>query len=856
MNIIYTLTLRHIKENKKRTIVTILGIAASTALITTMLVGITSFLNFFGKIALHEEGNWHGSFDNLTKAQVESLYKDDRIKSVAVTRKEASISGIRVDSDEAERLRLGNALFMDKQCMKNKIVCDYDGKLPANEDEVAVEERLLINNKLKLSVGSTINLELGCRYILDSDGNKIAMGGNYHSSEKFNTVARKKCKVTAILHGNSPTKGFGVLFLLEDGNIPKENTVEICLKKCDYTAYARLQKIAKDHGLKLSSVNSEYLVSVFSFNKESQGIAGIIPAGMIALFIIIGTSVILIYNAFGMSLTERMRYLGMLASVGATRKQKRASIYYEGAILGLFGIAGGIGIGLIGAYFTIGVLGKIMLSVGMLEGGNEIGDVSLNAPLPVFFLIILLSSLTIFLSSVVPAARASKIMPIDALKQSNSIKVKAGKLKTSPVIRKIFGYEGELAYKNIKRNGSKSIVITISIVASIVMFLTITNFTSMFEKNNSMELNIPYQLYVSSSIKDSDRLKQDIMKNELVTKCYFTDFYNYSFKPDKNDPKYIPANDEILNTDYLNEGYKNIFKEKRFFVVAVEDEDFRILLRKNGIREEGYFGSELKGVLLNDYYRESGKKSVFNNGILGQILHYDKEKGNPPKVKIADFVAYDKDNYLFNLIPKNAVAIYVPETTFGQKYEENIGTSLATRTLAIETNDSTKLYDEIVKMMDEGDYHNYTYGNMEQSLSIMKAVMIILKTVMYGFTTLITLIVIANLVNTISTGVIMRRKEFAMLRSVGMTEKGFKKMIILETVLYGVRALVIGIPLSLLLSSAMIKKANASMPLEIDIVTYLAVIVAVFAVIGLSMLLSISKIKNDEIIAVLKEDIC
>ena len=134
--------------------------------------------------------------------------------------------------------------------------------------------------------------------------------------------------------------------------------------------------------------------------------------------------------------------------------------------------------------------------------------------------------------------------------------------------------------------------------------------------------------------------------------------------------------------------------------------------------------------------------------------------------------------------------------------------------------------------------------------------MIILKTVMYGFTTLITLIVIANLVNTISTGVIMRRKEFAMLRSVGMTEKGFKKMIILETVLYGVRALVIGIPLSLLLSSAMIKKANASMPLEIDIVTYLAVIVAVFAVIGLSMLLSISKIKNDEIIAVLKEDIC
>ncbi len=857
MNIVSRLTLRHLEENKKRTVVTILGIAASTALITTMLVGVTSFFAFFGRVALNASGDWHGEFDDLTLEQIESLKEDDRIRTVAITRTDGITSGVRLKTDTPDRLRTGNTLIMDAQGIYNKVVCDYDGVLPQNSNEIAVEEKFLKYNNIDAKPGDSITVDIGSRYILDGDGNKVILGGNYHSNEGFDFVSEETYTITAILHDNTATEGFDFLNCLNEGDVPKENFVDICLKKFDHTAHKQLRAIAKDHNLTLTSINTEYLVSVFSYNKGSRGVTSIIPVGIVALLIIMGTSVVLIYNAFGMSLTERMRYLGMLASVGATRKQKRASIYFEALILGIIGIPLGIIIGLLGAFFTIGVLGRTMLSAGMIVGAEGLADyVPVSAPLFVYVFIVLISAVTIFISALVPAIRASRIMPIDALRQNNSIKVRARKLKVNPIIRKLFGYEGELAYKNIKRNGSKGTIITISIIASVVMFLTITNFSQMFEKANSVEFNIPYQLYVSCSVQDSDRLKQELSENDLVDRCYVNDMYNYSFKPDQSNPKYIPANDDILDEDYLNKGYRDIFDARQFFVSTIEDADFEKLLEDNGISKDAYFGDELVGVILNDYYRQSSRKAVFNQGIIGQVLHYDKEEGNPPKIRIGAMVTYDKNNYIFDLVPKNAVVIYVPESVFNKKYEENLGSDIATKTIAIETKKTTKLYDELGEMLERGDYHNYTYGNMEQSLGAFKAVLVILKTVMYGFTTLITLIVLANMVNTISTGIILRRKEFAMLRSIGMTGQGFKKMISLETVLYGVRSLVVGIPLSLLLSYYMTKAANSEMAFEVNIFTYLVVIAAVFVIIGTSMIMSVSRIKNDEIIEVLKEDIC
>ena len=857
MNIISRLTVRHLKQNMKRTLVTTLGIAASTALITTMCVGITSFFAFFGKVAVNEEGNWHCEFENLTPAQIECLKKESEIKSVAITDTDTELTGVRMHTDVSDRLKLGNITRMNGDGIRNSVVCKYDGKLPENENEIAVEDQFLKDNNLNINVGDEITFDLGKRYIIDPDGKKTAIAGNYNSNEKFSVKAEKTLIVSAILHKNGATAGFDVIGYLPSGKIPMQNNVDICLKRCDFTAHKQLKEIAKKYNLKISSFNTEYLISVFSFDADSRGVAGIIPAGIFALMIIVATSVILIYNAFGMSLTEKIRYLGMLASVGATKRQKRWSIIFEGIILGIFGIPIGILVGCIGTFVTISVLGKAMISANMFEGAKGMSEqITLHAPLPVFAFIIAIASITIYISALIPAIRASKIMPIDALRQNYALRLKGSKLRVNPLVKRLFGYEGELAYKNIKRNGSKSAIITFSIIASIVMFLTITSFNRAFERNNSFDFDVPYQLYAKCAVEDSDRLKKAIEENPLTERCYTNDVYEYKFTKDKKNPDFVPANSDILNSDFLNKGFEKVFDGKEFYVATIDDSDFKKLLEDNGLSSDEYFEGTLKGVLLNDFYRRESKHGVFDKKIIGQVLHYDKVEGNPPAIEIAGLVNYSKDNYIFNLVPKNTVVIYVPETPFYAKDEETLGKEFACKTIAIETGDTSKLYEEIIDLLEKGNYRNYSYGNMEEAVTVVKTVSLLLKTVMYGFTTLVTLIALANLVNIISTGVTMRRKEFAMLRSVGMTERGFNRMIGLETLLYGIRSLVVGIPLALFLSYAMLKKANSDMAFEVDIIAYIAAAAAVFAVLGISMLLGISKIKDDEIIEALKEDVC
>ena len=854
-NIIYVLTLRHLSENKKRTIVTILGISAATALITTILVGVLSFFNFFGELSISSSGYWHGTFEDLSADQINELSTDSRIKDVSIADTNTDICGTRAESDKAESLRVGNIVHLDENFIKNKVFDNYDGTLPAKENEVAVEEDYLTDNGIEPKIGNTITVELGARILESPDGEKEAIAGNYNSTETFESDSTVTYTITAILYDNEPTAGYDIVHYISDDVIPEDNIVSINLNKLNHNTYKELMEIAGDYGLSYEATNSELLISVFSFNKESRGVTSIIPLGFWCLIVIMATATVLIYNAFGMSLTERMRYLGMLASVGATKRQKRKSVFFEGFVLGVVGIPLGIVFGYIGAFFTLRVLGGQMIDADMFAGAKGNFDhISVSMPFVGYLFVIVISALTIFISALVPAIRASRVMPIDALRQANVIKRKGG-YRTNPLIRLLFGYEGELAYKNIKRNGAKGTIITISIAISVVMFIVINHFCDNVTYLNNYDWNVPYQVYASCAYKDADRFQEalEAMKDvDNVTQSSFIEF-NYKENPEK--PEYIPPNDAILNTDFLEKKYKNIFDSKYIIACAIPDEDFKKLVSDNGLNEKEYFGNDLKGVIVNGFYRTGKKESVFNEGIIGQRLFYDEQGVNPPPIEIAGMVDYQKGNYIFDLIPKKNIVVYVPDSVYYSKSVEILGDD-ATVDFNIETKKAEKVHDEILDMFDREEYSHYYCSNVENSAAAVAATIVLLKTCMYGFTTLITLIALANMVNTIYTGVILRRKEFAMYRSVGMTEKGFKKMISLETILYGLRSLCVGIPIAILLSYAMTKKVNSDIPYNLNPVTYLIVIMVVFSVIGISMLLSINKIKNDEIIEVLKEDIC
>ena len=866
MNIISKLTIRHLLENKKRTIVTILGIMASTALITAILVGIFSFFRFFGTINRLTDGDVHAVYDKLAWEDITALKNDSRIKYAGAVRTDPTITGVRMLTDKEMRFRVGNIFTGSADIYRQLVVSEYEGKLPETSNEVAVEEAFLKDNGLDLHVGDSITFELGNRYEIEPDGTLVYYDGSYRSEEQFQVLSTETCTITAILHGNRPTGDFDILRGMDFGTPVGADDegnpyldCRITLKKADSTSAVQIRQIAEDHGLHIGDLNTEFLISVFATKGMGGSYIQLFTLMGIALLIVVATSVVLIYNAFGMSLTEKIKYLGMLASVGATKAQKRSSIYFEGLVLGAIGIPLGILAGIAGAAVTLDVLGRKMLESDMIGGAEGLrGSVPVIVNPYVVLAIVIISAITIFISALVPATKASKTMPLDALRQTNVFKMKARKLKVNPLVRKIFGYEGELAYKNIKRNGFKGTVIVFSMAISIIMFLTIDFFDNTFMKLNQYEIDLPCNIYVSCALDEKDRLKEELEALPEVEKAVSADYVTFLFKDHDNKSDFVPANNSFLNKDYLTKDYKSLFDSlDGVMVVLVDDADFDKLLEENGLSADEYHGKELKGVILDSYLHTENAKPLFNESIIGQKIFYDDPDNNPPAVEVGGIVKYKKDSYVCNLVPKNTVDVYVPVSMYYEKAQEHIDREALSYTFGVFTTGNEEgLVSKIRDITYYGGYSNCVVQDLSQAIKAMDTVSLMLNTAMYGFTILLTLIAIANIVNTISTAVHMRRQEFAMFRSVGMEERGIKKMLLLETILYGLRALIIGMPISILLSFLMFNTIETKVfAFELNYSMYMMMIFAVFIIIGLSMLLSASRIRNDSIIEALKCDV-
>ncbi len=864
MNIITKLTLRHLIQNKKRTVVTILGIAISTALITAMMLGVYSFFCFYSGISMKIEGNWAFFAKDLSEEQNQSLKNDPRVSLVGIRDYNLEKTGYMLGTDTKPRFKTGNIYHADHNNLIQMVTCDYEGKLPENAGEIAVEEELLRENGLDMKPGDTLSFTQGYRYKYELD-EMVYLGGGYQSNELFEEKSEETCVITAILHGNQVTRDYKILRGTDAEEKSTDPITFVTLEKCDYTADFQIEDMIREYGLTKVEKNSEYLLSVFAISMNSHSaIAALFRLMGVALLVVVGVSVILIYNAFAMSLSEKVRYLGMLASVGATRQQKRFGIYMEGLLLGLVGIPLGFGLGAAGSGITLHVLGSKILAADMLTGMSGMrGGIPLHVSPLIILIIVVIAGITIFISSVIPAVKASRIMPVEAIRSSRDSRLRAWKLKTFPGIHSLFGVEGKMAYKNFKRNGGKGILITLSIVVSVVMLVNIMYFCDLFRKVNSYEIDLPFEIYATASYEDKDRLKEDLKSVTGVNDVYASDMVVFDFeaKDENGNPKERP-NSSFLNPEYLSKGYEELFnKVHAVNVVLMDDTEFIELSRKmygggTGLAEGTLSDNAVSGIILNNYAHKSTRKKVFNENIVGAKLYYDNPKNNPPAVEIVGLVDWDKTNKYFNMCPKNSISVLVPVDVYYELASENIDPAELIYTYAVEAPNHEEVTERIREMLENDGYQSYSCYDVARELQVMMTVLTLLKTVMYGFTILLSLIAATNIANTISTGVLMRRKEFAMFRSVGMTNGSVKKMLFLETFFYGFFALIIAVPVSVVISLIMYYSLGSmvTVPFEVNVLTYIFVSLGVFALIGLSMLMSTSTIKNDSIIEGLRED--
>lgn len=834
MNIVNKLTISHLKENKSRTVVTVLGICVSVAMITAVFVCLASFMKFYGDETIYSGGNFHAELYSVSKEDAEKMEKDDRIASVA--RGMGFETSARTQERKSERTGVFSVFAGDERWVENYVTCNYRGTLPKNENEIAVEKEYIERNDLKWEIGDTITIETGARYFYDEAGEKVSNDNaySYYSQEKFAPSGKREYKLTAILDGNRPANGA----IRGIGDNEKENAAvtSILLNNVNMKSLDTTKEIIKDYNVSEYRINGDYFESVFAIDKDSMLAKSIFPMALIVLAIIIIASVSLIYNAFGMSLNERVRYLGMLASVGATKAQKRKSVYYEGFILGAVGIPVGILAGIAGIGITLSLLGDKIVSTGMLNSG----DISFKTVVPVWAIagIVIVSAFTIFISSFIPAKKASSITPIEALRQTKEIKIKSKKLTSPKLVRKIFGYEGELAHKNLKRNGRKSRVITFSIALSVVLFLSVNYFCDMFNQANSMQQDIPYQVTVTVGTENISDMEKELDNMQEVNKYYYAHGIGYEIgkKSDFIDDK------SWFDKGVLTSTYENYLDGKSaLYMNVVSDEDFKKLCQDNSVDYKQFYSENQKALILNNVSHKDDGAKVFTDKVIG------KKIGD---FEIGGLVDFEKDNDLFKLNPKGFISTYVPMSNY-LKYNDP-----GSVTIGIETEENETVTEKIENLIDENNYSYAFVSDMIESMESMNTVILVIEVFSYGFITLITMITVANIINTVSTGIQLRRKEFAMLKSVGTTPKGFRKMISLESLFMGFKALVFGLPVAVLLSFCMnLLLGSDSIPFVFNWKIYLGVTLAVFVIIGISMFYSVSKLKDDSIVETLKEDI-
>lgn len=842
MNIVNKLTLRHLKENKGRTVITTLGICVSVAMITAVFVAMASFLNLFGEIDQIAGGHRQAVL-GVTASQLADLKNDDRLERVGVSLDNPSYQ---LENRKSNSAGTGEIYIGDKTNLEQMFTGNFEGAIPEKNNEIAVEQSLIDKNKLDWKIGDTVSISIGDRYYIEN-GEKVILAGSYFGDEEFEVTEIGEFKITAILHDNPATsarakiiRGLDLSTLtLADGELA---SAYIEVKNLNYKSLQTIKDIIEDYKIEEYNIDDDYLATYFAIDNNSATMQTFLPLVAIILVIIMIASVVLIYNSFGMSLSERVRYLGMLASVGATKQQKKMSVYYEGFILGIIGIPVGIGAGILGIGITLKAVGGKIIETGMLNGVDSTNmDMNVVTPLWAIAGIILFSVLTIFISSVVPSRKASAVTPIDAIRQRKEITVKAKGLKSPKIIRKIFGYEGELAYKNLKRNGRKGRVITASIALSVILFFSCNYFCDMFTMSANLE-TMPYQVQATVSYEHKDEFLEKLEDVSDIDNYYCVNNEFFTVSSDENS--------SLRNKDYLTSGYSKFFNQKRyFFVNIIDDKNFNKLCEDNNIDYKKYYGSEIKGVVLNNVNHKNDSKPFTD-----KMLDYTFDN-TEYKVQFTDFVKYDAKNSLLNINPVDSISVYIPLGSYYNNYVKNTHDDFLYM-LGIETNAHEQVADSIQEIFDTNELGSKYVSDYTENMKMMNTVAFVIQVFVYGFIALITLITIANIINTVSTGIAMRRKEFAMLKSVGTTPQGFRKMVVLESAFYGMKALVFALPISAGICFALNYTVGSnSIPFEIDWIMTLCVIAVVFAVVGTSMLYSVSKLRNDNIVETLKEEI-
>ena len=863
MNIMNRVTLKGLLKNKTRTIVTIIGVILSTSMFTAVTTFISSLQSYIIDYTIADEGEWHGSFYNIDEEAYMSLKDHNKLEEVAITHNlgYAMFDGSINNSKPYFRL-----MEVDEKAYDLLPIRLVKGSLPQNSDEVLIPEHTKSNGGVEYKIGDKLVLDIGDRVVDDgtivNDLKFYVIDENDQALESLDIKESRTYTVVGIMKRLSYTlesysePGYTLIT-----NMNNEDIVRVGLDAYVKVGRPRstlklVESIAKDLNIEEYSYNSDLLrymgiSDMDSFNMVLYSLGGILIA-----LIMLG-SVSLIYNSFSISLSERVKQFGMLSSVGATAKQRRNSVFFEALVIAGLGIPLGIIAGIGGIGTTLYLL-RNQLSSFLLN--DYLVVLSLSVSVGSVIAAGLIALVTILISAFIPASRSKKISAMDAIRQTTDIKLTARKVKTSKLTRKLFGLEGDLALKNLKRNRRRYRSTVVSLFISVVLFVSASAF-GMYLKDSVENVyeNADYDLvfynFKNNQSKEIDKGiykdildLDDIKQGSIVKRMYAS--ANIERKH-VNDIHY----ERMVEYGMVNDG-EDLNVEIVFNFI--DHDTFTDYMKEIGLESPSVVVIDKQHYFNKDEERYNNVALLKDRSITSLVVEYMDENDSNEELEVnigeftslAPFGLSDYNNF-------NALSLIIDESQLDGVYSKfkNIWN---TEMMFVSAKDPMAAEESIKKIFikDEDMSDNLSVFNIAERIQVNRNIITIINVFAYGFIVLITLITIANVFNTISTNVNLRRREFAMLKSVGMTKHSFNKMLNYECIFYGLKALLYGLPVSIAVTYLIYKSINSGVDMKfyLPINSILISVISVFLVVFISMIYSMGKIGKENILDGLKNE--
>lgn len=900
MNIINKFTIRTLMKNKVRTLVTIIGIILSVAMISAVTTLISSLQTYLVETTIANDGDWHGVIysgsSSVDKDVLKELEENGEVKDF-VTGQNIGYSLI---EDRINEYKPYLFIFgMGEGFTDTLPVHLIDGRLPETTNEILLPKHLQTNGGVKYNIGDVLNLSIGERSF---EGEKLSQMNGFivhedgEGAEEFLIKEEKTYTVVGFYERPS----------FEDYSSPGYTalTLEDINGDYDFDAYIKLKVpknieefIVNNYANYVARFNSSYLRYINASNNDRYN-GMLYGLATVLIVIIMFGSISLIYNAFSISVSERTKQFGLISSIGGTKKQILKSVLFEAVLLSGIGIPLGIISGITGIGITLS------LTKGLFNKFMS-GYVSLHLSVSIESIIIaaIVGLVTVLISAYIPARRAVKIPAIEAIRQTIDININAKKVKTSRLTYKIFGFEGMIASKNFKRNKRKYRATVISLFMSIVLFISATSLTAYLARGvgamvEDRDYDLRYYLYNTSSEEDDDKdpkVAYEVLKEtEGVTDSSYAHggFYSGEIKVEDLSPEFTKYYKENYGYESLGENINYNFN-----LQFVDDDIYQEYLKKNNYDVEKFINDKNPiGIVFNDMVGFSYEDRRFHELNLFKkesiVLDLELEKEIEGYKKYGNF--YDEQENFFEIyIDDLGNELKVPEEETIEKrsielviaskkdapigvissYSGNINIMYpysAAETILkgtynildlevsmyFKTNNHGQVYDKMYKTLEDMALPTNRLFNEAELMETERALITIMRVFSYGFIALISLIAAANVFNTISTNIILRRREFAILESTGMTKKGFHKMMNYECILYGVKGLLYGIPVSVLITYFIYRSISNSLDMNffIPLASIVMAVGSVFVVVFATMLYSMKRIGKENTIDALRNE--